>query len=250
VRSRSLGPFPKTRRWQEFVVAAGGSKSQADRLLGKLQRQYSRYCSDAMAYKAISFLVALPVATRTAHPVKALCDLFKIEAYGGSRDDLFAAINRFLPGIHPCKTALLRTVCAAASERSDDLSLFESDPWRIWREYDGSPFCDLARAFYTELNYICFAAVLRRSNLKVSGSDLRLFAEEMSLITRAFSARWFNACARYQIPDPGSISWYLGHCMGKLDLELSRELSTWIEPEGNPWRRRKATPLRTASLPL
>ncbi|HVL38293.1 MAG TPA: hypothetical protein VM328_02775, partial [Fimbriimonadaceae bacterium] len=96
-------------------------------------------------------------------------------------------------------------------------------------------FCDLARFFFASLNELLFREALP----SVDPEELRTMAWETSLITRSFSARWFKACAMGQPPEPGSIKWYLGHCLGKLDLELSRELSDWVEPTGNPWRRRK-----------
>src|SRR5205823_6025038 len=99
-------------------------------------------------------------------------------------------------------------------------------------KFDGSGFCDLARRFFANLNYVCFVDALSYEALVVDRHIIGRFAWEMSLITRAFSARWFNACARYQTPELGSIRWYLGHCMGKLDLELARESAKWIEPVG------------------
>jgi hypothetical protein len=104
----------------------------------------------------------------------------------------------------------------------------------VWRDFDGPEFCNLAHRFFGGLN----AELLAEES--ITGEDAVRFASEMAVINRSFSARWFNACARKQIPERGSIRWYLGHCLGKLDLEFSRELSTWQEPAGNPWRRKPA----------
>jgi hypothetical protein len=95
--------------------------------------------------------------------------------------------------------------------------------------------------FFANLNEQLFRTAIPPS------AELTRFAHEAAIITRSFSARWFNACARYQVPESGSIKWYLGHCLGKVDLELSRELSDWVEPTGNPWRRKRPVP---ASLDL
>ena len=224
------------------MLSAGARSVVPDRLLEGLQKEYARYANDPIAVRAIAFLVALPVCSRSESPSKLLHEWFSISLYGTDEEDIFAAINASLPVDHPFKTALIRTINFTLNTATSENSLFQPDPWQVWRSFDGSPFCDLARRFFTELNAICFSRRLSGARLRVDGRVIRRFAHEMSVITRAFSARWFNACARYQIPEMGSIQWYLGHCLGKLDLELCREASNWVEPSGNPWRRRRVAP--------
>ena len=135
---------------------------------------------------------------------------------------------------HPAKRAL-QTTLTQFQERHEEASakLFEVDEWAVWRSADGAAFCDLAMLFFAKLNEQLFESMLPAS------PELSRLSQECAVITRSFSARWFNACARYQVPEHGSIKWYLGHCLGKIDLELSREQSDWVEPAGNPWRRKK-----------
>lgn len=215
------------------MVMRSRRSSHPDELLTQLQDTYDKLTKDPVAIGAITFLVALPVCTRSADPIRELAVTFGIEV--SDPDDIEFALNKCLPADSLSKRALADTIAQYAG--TSEAVLFQTDPWVRWREADGSAFCDLARLFFTNLNRHYFAEVLQ-----AWPKELDLFAHEMSLITRSFSARWFNACARYQTPEPGSIVWYLGHCLGKLDLELAREHSNWVEPNGNPWKRKKRKP--------
>lgn len=184
-------------------------------------------------------LVALPVATRSPSPESCLETEFKIPTSGPGATELLAAMESYLPGDDVAKSALQETIVEISSMESERDRLFADSAWSVWRRYDGLAFCDLARLYFSKLNRRCFLEALEGNLSAASCPDVEKFAWETSLITRSFSARWFNACARTQTPEPGSIRWYWGHCLGKLDLELSRELSDWEEPTGNPWKRRR-----------
>ena len=224
--SRTLGPFPKSIHWPELV----GDISRADRLIDVLLEEYEDLIGNDAAIRAVTFPVALVVCTRDRDVSESMRRNYGIELKDA---DLKPAIEKFIPEDRPAKRALFETLKRV--EEQPGQMLFENDPWRKWREYDGRAFCDLARLFFCNLNEQYFGAL-------VEHGEIPRFAWEMSFITRTFSARWFNACARNQIPEEGSIAWYFGHCIGKLQLELEREKSDWVEPEGNPWRRRRKNP--------
>jgi hypothetical protein len=236
--SKSLGPFPKSIHWREFFPPS--RRHLSDVSLALLQERYDLMAEDVAALRAITFLVALVVCTRAENPFEELHRFFGITIDGmASRDEILNSLNTYLPVDHPAKAAAKRTILRIYEKDLESLTLFHTDPWRVWRSYDGSPFCDLARLFYSHLNSECFATMLSECSVAYDPDDLAQFAWESSVITRAFSARWFNACARYEMPEQGSIKWYLGHCLGKVELEIARESSDWVEPLGNPWRRRK-----------
>lgn len=229
MRKSSLGPFPKTLHWHQI---AGGDRAASDEAIARVQAEFAALTKDPSAQKAITFLVALPVCTRQPDPFAALFTYYgiRLERPGGV-EELEAALGAFVPEDSPVRRAAMRTLREFSSAQSGRDALFSADPMAVWRHADGPAFCDLARLFFSLLNEETFASELP--------GDLSRFAAEMAVITRSFSARWFNACARFQVPESGSIHWYLGHCLGKLDLELDRERSDWVEPAGNPWRRKK-----------
>ncbi|MEA2552730.1 MAG: hypothetical protein QOJ65_906 [Fimbriimonadaceae bacterium] len=249
--SKSLGPFPKTLRWRDIIARAGAPSAveTSDRTLTYMLATYDVLTKDPEALKAITFLVALPVATRDQNPSKALAEQFGISvSEDPSAEELLSAFDAFLPGEHLAKLAVRSTLVERLEDRTQGAALFSADSWQVWRDCDARNFCDLARQFYTHLNEQYFMQALAQENLTTNREEVDRFAHEASLITRAFSARWFNACARYEVPEEGSIRWYLGHCLGKLDLELSREMSDWVEPTGNPWKRRRAQAAATLDL--
>jgi len=195
---------------------------------------------DEGALRAITFLVALVVCTRPENPWSELHSSYNITIDGmASEEDVVQALGVYQPQDHPATRAAKRTILRIYEKDRKSGTLFDIDPWRIWRAFDNTSFCDLARLFYSHLNSECFAAMLNDCSIDFEFDDLAQFAWESSLITRSFSARWFNACARSELPEAGSIHWYLGHCLGKVELELARETSDWQEPLGNPWRRRR-----------
>jgi hypothetical protein len=231
---RSLGPFPKTLRWHE-IVALVGTGGDSDATLKSLIAKYEALTKDEAAIRVITFLVALPVSSRSADTYRELLERFQIELLGEPHEDqLLSALDKYVPEKHLAKDAAKETIRQVCAD-SDSGALFNPDPWQVWRSFDGVAFCDLARLFFTKLNEQYFSGEVNAA----PEEEVRRFAQESSLITRSFSARWFNACARYETPEPGSIRWYLGHCLGKVQLELERELSDWVEPAGNPWKRKK-----------
>lgn len=230
--SKSLGPFPKSLHWRQILDV---DAQEADASIMRLISEYQGLVMDESALHAITFLVAMVVCSREKSPHQCLSERYGIRVEGPPvHERLVQAINDYIVEDCPAKSAAQTTLVELAARPPE--SLFEeSDPSKVWREYDGSSFCDLAKLFFSKLNEQYFAAEAPAANK----ADVKRFAWEMSLITRSFSARWFNACARYEMPELGSIRWYLGHCLGKIELELERELSTWVEPTGNPWRRKR-----------
>jgi hypothetical protein len=210
-----------------------------DDLIQRLLAQYDGYTKDHQAIRAATFLAALPVCTRFPHPEKELLERYGISAEPHS---LLESVDEFV-GDHICASAAKAAIKDHLDKHRLSQELFGTEGWAAWREVDGAAFCDLGRSFFTQLNELCFAEVLGHTS-----DDVARFAREASFITRSFSVRWFKACATDQVPKVGSIKWYLGHCLGKLDLELSRELSDWVEPTGNPWKRRKRAPEPELSL--
>ena len=177
-----------------------------------------RLTNDPLALDAVNLWTALPLVTREENPE----NVFRLKYGLRVGDDLETAILKLGDSTHPCIRACLETV---KSISADDDELIPLDHWSIWRTFDGPDFCNLAFRFYSNLNYKLLGPVFSES----SPADIARFAKELAVITRAFSARWFNACARFELPSRQNIRWYMGHCLGKLELEYSRELSTWIE---------------------
>ncbi|HWD40530.1 MAG TPA: hypothetical protein VG944_16900 [Fimbriimonas sp.] len=209
----SLGPFPKTLRLREIAELAGNS--DPDTLISRLLQRLSE---EAMSQESIDDLGRL------------------LDLVFGTR--VGAAYHRLGSVGAPEQSAAEATIREVVS--SSEAALLGGGSWGIWREFDGPDFCDLARTYFS--NYL---RVLLADELGTDPEDARVtrFAHEASLITRSFSARWFNACARFGNPDRGSVRWYFHHCLGKIELELERERSDWIEPSGNPWsRKRPPTP--------
>ncbi len=226
--NRTLGPFPKSIRWRELV----GNVVCADVVLDELLRQYEQLIDDDDALRACTLLVGLVVCSRVPDASDSLKINYGIELKDASKDSLLFAADQTAQNNSLLRTALKATVLHILNLPNH--VLFGLDTWKPWRAYDGRAFCDLARLFFCNVNEQYFARAL-----SAHPDALGTFAWEMSLITRTFSARWFNACARDQIPNVGSIRWYLGHCIGKLQLEVEREKSDWVEPTGNPWKRRR-----------
>lgn len=211
--SKSLGPFPKTLRWREIVGEAA-----ADCVLTRAKSTLELWAADPRALQAVISWVSLPIATRCPSPS--------------------TTPRQYDPKPHPAARAAEKTI-AQWLAKANEATLFPADECKVWRDCDGPAFCDLARLYFENLLAECLLECL--GEVKAQTSQVLRFAHEASIITLSFSARWFNACARYETPDSGSIRWYLGHCLGKLDLELSREMSDWVEPTGNPWKRRRNT---------
>jgi hypothetical protein len=211
----------------------------AETLLQKLRISYGGFGRDDGARKVVQFLVALVVASRSKAPLRTISSLVGIQISSGDPGGLIKSLYQLVPSDHVFRQAAVMTLPAIENRTRERSSLFNKNCWQMWRDYDGSNFCDLARLFYSHLNEVTFSAILAEAGLRMDDVVVERFSREMSVITRAFSARWFNACARYQTPEPGSIDWYLAHCLGKLDLELERETKDWNEPIGRPWRRKR-----------
>jgi hypothetical protein len=238
-RRSTLGPFPKTHRWRELVEQYLNPKdvtAASDELLDQLKRQCEAFAEAEAAIRAAVFLVSLPICSRKADPASAMLNEYGIELNGEPTvEKLNRALSAFVKNPSPALDACAMAISTWIEREAAKERLLDPDPWAVWRAADGSAFCDLGREFFTQLNRICFSQALNQTESK---EDIDLFAEEMSLITRTFSARWFNALARSRTPDRGSIRWYLAHCLGKLDLELCRERSDWVE-EPRIWKSRQ-----------
>lgn len=239
-RKSTLGPFPKTMSWLDLVGLTTGCKDstdKADLAIARLRFKYERLGDDEAAFRCAVFLVALAVCSRFEQPARRLWTEFGIVLRGEpSVPHLKQALEVYVPWESPVRAACLHTLEFWVGHKPEEAALFESDAWTVWREADGSGFCDLGRQFFTEINrYFCTGALRALGPVEGIEEAVATFAEELSLITRTFSARWFNACAKDRIPEQGSIRWYLRHCLGKLDLELSRELSDW--DESARWRK-------------
>lgn len=230
----TLGPFPKTVRWAALCAERGESH---DQLLEELRSEYEVMARDEAALRATTFMVSLAVCTRFPRPLASMRELYGIQTSGSGQSaaDLVEALRLFA-GDGEAARAASATIIQHAAIHAEKARLFDLDPWAVWRAADGPGFCDLARLYFANLNETVFS---RKLGIEPGNVHVRQFAHETSLITRAFSARWFNACAREEPPELGSIRWYLGHCLGKLDLELERERSDWVEPKGKRWSRRR-----------
>lgn len=237
----SLGPFPKTLRFRQILypgfelTSTSALEQEADRLI-ELARQALRTASqDPNALYGIRLIVGLIVSSRFPNP-----DRFMKSHYGIQIDPrpTPSSLGKVLAEDESVSRVAARKAIDAATKNRVD-PLFESDPWLTWRGFDGSPFCDLARSFYGFFLDETLDHTLRSGGCLVDRNHLARFCFEASIITRSFSARWFNACARFEVPDAGSIRWFQSHCLGKLDIELERELSTWVEAAGASRRRRR-----------
>lgn len=200
-----------------------------------------RLASDAKSDTAlwgIRFLTSLIFSTREPDPARRLRSGIGVALPDDpSPQDLIGGLKaKGSPSAVAAEQVILEV-----TQNAEEGLLFPVSGWAAWRAYDGPAFCDLARSYFSKFLNLLLAEEFRRAGVDADEEALRRFAHEASIITRAFSARWFNACARVSTPDLGSVRWYFGHCVGKLDLELERELSDWIEPDGNPWKRRRAS---------
>lgn len=242
---KSLGPFPKTLRWWQIVAASiprakeSEAKWLADQMLGNLCEGLESEAKDPKVSWGIEFLVRLVQSGREAPSL--LIDQPPTEE----------SITRALLAEHPgeigtraAAAEMIRTVTASHGSNN----LFDDDPWRTWRAFDEPTFCDFGRIYFSSFARLSLTHALADARIVANLDDVARFAHEATLITRAFSARWFNACARTEPADTGSIRWYFGHCLGKLCLEFEREVSTWEEPTGNPWKRKKSPAPATLGL--
>ncbi|AIE84749.1 hypothetical protein [Fimbriimonas ginsengisoli] len=248
-RSSSLGPFPKTHRWGEIVqqVLDRPDAELSDRILGNVRKRLAGLTTEESATDVVSFFAALPIVTRSADPPDALQTSFGIRYRGSLRETLVA--------VTAADGALRRASLSAFDSFTSGPRFRQAriggDEWTVWRELDGSAFCELGRTFYAHLCEELLTYYLQAAlpSAEIPRETLKRHAWELSRITQAFSARWFNACALDATPPRSNIRWYHGHCVGKLDMELERELSTHVEPLPNPFRRKKVEP-PSLGLPL
>lgn len=241
-RSSSLGPFPKTHRWGEILEMVSGTSDAAlaDRIISNVRKQLAGFGAEPTAIHIVTFFAALPIVTRFDNPAKEFESLFGIRFRGSLRETLASLTSA--DGV--LRRASLKAFDAFTASPLFRQSQIGNDEWSVWRTIDGSPFCDLARTFYAHLCEELLAYHLKSSGYgpEQINAELARHAWELSRITQAFSARWFNACALDSTPDRGNVSWYLRHCLGKLDMELERELSSHVEPPPSASRRRKKEP--------
>lgn len=225
----SLGPFPKTKHLSQILAEAkltSGPDDVSQRTefhLTNLRDQLEADIADALALAGIRFLTALVFCTRFDDPAAQLkADLNIQVAEEPQAQDLVDALTSKVPRNSSVEAAIevIREVMASPTVPS----LFDHNPWDAWRKFDGPDFCDLARNYFSK-----YLRNLLLHEIPADELDLARFAHEASIITRMFSIRWFNACARAEVPDLGSVRWYFRHCLGKLDLELERETADWDE---------------------
>lgn len=234
-RRSSLGPFPKTHRWSEIVTRAGGSIAEADRLIGELRFSLARLADDPQARAFVRYFVALPVMSRRPEQRRALGIHFS--------GNWLESLEAHVPTEGPVRRAAIKTLCRLmnSARMAQQDTLGESAEERF-RQLDGSAFCDVGRLLFACLTAEQIEGLLENAGLRVDERVIERHAWELSLITRSFTARWFNACVVGKLPALGSIDWYLRHCLGKIDMELERELSTHVEPVYFGSRRRKEPP--------
>jgi len=226
-RRGTLGPFPKTRPLRAFL----DDPDLADAAIQRLRREYVQLSEDTASLDCVVLWAALPIVTRFEDPAQRLKSLYSWRV--ADHSGLAAALDRAINAPTVVREAAKLTILQVAAENE---GVIERRDWLVWRQFDGSDFCLLGNRFFANLNYLVFS----RDFANARDEEVRRLAKEMSFITRTFSARWFNACARQEIPSRGSIGWYFRHCMGKLDLELSRELTGYVE-EPRPRRQRQAS---------
>jgi len=241
-KSSSLGPFPKTERWRQIVsrVRAQDESWFADEILNNVRKRLAGVVGEDSTLDAVGFFVALPVVTRSEDPVGGMQASFGIRYRNSLRDTLESLVP--IDGV--VRRAALGAFDSVTSSPRFRQAQIEEDEWSVWRQFDGPAFCELGRMFYAHLATELLMYYLRVAILEtqIPTDALVRHGWELSRITQSFSARWFNACAVGAIPDRGNIRWYLGHCAGKLDLELERELSSYEEPLPTPSRSKKTEP--------
>jgi len=224
-RRGTLGPFPKTRPLRAFFDDPDAAAS----VIQRLRKEYAQMSEDPTALDCVTLWAALPIVTRFENPAERLQALYGWRV--GDHSGLACALDQAIAAPLVVREAAKLTILQVAAENE---GVIPRRDWLVWRQFDGSDFCLLGNRFFANLNYFVFS----RDLLDARDEEVRRLAQEMSFITRTFSARWFNACARNEIPSRGSIGWYFRHCMGKLDLELSRELTGYVE-EPRPRRKRQ-----------
>jgi hypothetical protein len=224
-RRGTLGPFPKTRPLRAFF----DDPDVADAAIQRLRREYVQLSEDTAALDCVVLWAALPIVTRFDDPAHHLWTRYGWRVADHSA--LAAALDQATSAPSVVRESAKLTVMQVATQNEGVIARRD---WLVWRKFDGSDFCLLGNRFFANLNYLVFSRDLANAR----DEEVRRLAQEMSFITRTFSARWFNACARYETPSRGSIGWYFRHCMGKLDLELSRELTGYVE-EPRPRRKRQ-----------
>jgi hypothetical protein len=217
-----------------LVELGGGDRERADFYLADARKRIAAAGTGATVIAAATFFVALPIASRSPDPAQAL-SAFGIE-WQGSLESTFHA----WPGSDRAGEATLRKLIRAAD---DQVNIAGScSVWEYLRRFDRAGFSDLGRLYFSQL----LAEVLREAaafaGLTLDAPLIERHAWESSKIVQSFSARWFQKCALTVTPDEGSIRWYVRHCLGKLDMELERELVEHPEQEAVPRRRRTTVP--------
>jgi hypothetical protein len=183
---------------------------------------------DPAVHRAVTFMVALPIASRSPDPEVVM------QEFG------FRLTRLEYPGKDPVAQAALRRALAPMPAQAS-IEGAESE-WEYLRRFDRPGFSDLARLYFSELLAEILRDTLAAARLNVEPTLTQRHAWESSKIVQSFSARWFQKCAVDVSPDEGSIRWYIRHCVGKLDMELERELSVQPAAEVARKRRRNAIP--------
>jgi hypothetical protein len=138
------GPVPKTKRWREIAGDAAEDSLLAARA------KLAALADVPEVQRAMTFLIALPIASRSKAPAQVMVEEFGIHLEGEpTAGSLSKAIETWIPraeaGARPAAKRALEEFlnCRPVSD-----TLFAPDPWQVWRELDGSPFCELGRLFF------------------------------------------------------------------------------------------------------
>lgn len=173
--------------------------------------------------------VALPIASRSKHPAQVLKNKFGIPWKGTIQE----TVASWIPEESEFSSTGLqafREICAAPQFSQTSLS---HDEWLPWRQFDGAAFGEPVRVLFATILAKVLSTAAPSSKVKDQETRIHQLAWELTKITLSFSARWFNKCAVGCTPSGGSIKWFLAHSLGKLDLEMERELSNHVEPPRN-----------------
>ena len=251
-----IGFLPKTKQWQrimEQLTLFDGDydliKSISNDTLKAVQSSYSRLQYDESLIRSIQFLAALSVSAKKDDQEEYLRSLGFDIPQDLSTFIILSNANRLLSTDKGsletnkiAKDALIQAIVEYGKKKtaSDQMSLFGSLESNVWSEVgDGAAFCEIARRFvaaFTErqLKYYLERTAADSINdysrlksfldgLETHTNEISDHAFETSKLVQSFSAGWFNAHAKDDLPSETAVQEYLRISLNKMREEFRRE---------------------------
>lgn len=251
-----IGFLPKTRDWKRITDQLSlfdGDydlvKRISDDTLKAVQSSYSKLQYDESLIKAIRFLSALSVSARKENQADFLRSIgFDIPrelstfTILNNANRLISTTDGSLETNKIAKDAIIQAVVEYGKKKTNDdqMSLFGSTERCVWSEIGtGAAFCEIARGFvaaFTErqLKYYLERTAADSINdysrlnsflngLEAHTTEISNHAFETSKLVQSFSAGWFNAHAKDELPSESAVQEYLRVSLNKMREEFRRE---------------------------